>query len=205
MDGIPLLHLNGLGRGHHRITEKLFVGLYRNIGIDVYPLDINWYGGESFDEMMGKVLVEAGKMLKTSGRLIIMGTSAGGSLGLNAFHELSQGNVCFINDRGRLRVGDYLPTDRNSLQGRSHGSLAFRESVINAELILDKLTNEQKQRILIMTAAVDLVVPKHLSTINRVRTHQSMLTGHNFGNLRHWMSARKTIADFAAQTLPQKT
>ncbi|MCL2037844.1 hypothetical protein FWG95_02470 [Candidatus Saccharibacteria bacterium] len=206
MNSIPLLHLNGLGHGHNKIIQKLIVKYWRRAGLNIYSKDVNWYNDEDFDFIFAKILHKANEIYDKNGQLAIMGSSAGGSLALNIFKKMSDENknVCFINDRGRLRIGNYPPAARDSLKKRSHGSQIFQDSVMTAEANLERLTEVQKQRILVLLSFTDLIVPRHLAKIDEARIRRSIIPGHIAGYFEHLLFARKTVADFAKVALSAK-
>lgn len=204
---IPILYINGLDTGSIRIVDRLVSLWWRMAGAKMYYTRVNWFDDEGIETKIQRVASQAQGLLKSHGGVIILGSSAGGSLALNVFYQMRNQNICVVCSRARLRVGDYERTDRNSLYQRAHlaarrRSRSFYESVVRVEdEIIPNLTKGDKLRILIQSQLVDNVVPTNLMLIEGVREHRSCTVGHLGGFLAHMFTGRNITIDFAKYSL----
>lgn len=206
-DKLPTLYINGLGNGSIGAKDKLVMWWWKRIGVDFHHTQVNWYDGTSFDDRLAEIVGQADELIKQFGRVAIIGSSAGGSLALNTFFQLRNKNICVINAHGRLYVGNYTDSNRNSLYHRAHldttqPSQSFFDSVTRAENeAMPNLTDSDKERILVLSQLTDLVVPTELMSIDGVREHRSLAFGHSGGFLAHLLADRDLIIDFANKNL----
>jgi hypothetical protein len=201
------LYINGLGDGTTKLHNRLVAWWWKRRQIDLQHAHINWFDGQSLDEKIGSVKAQTQQLLQRFGSVVLIGSSAGGSLALNAFHEMSDQNICLVAAHARLKVGDYPDTHRVSLYHRAHmdtdrPSQAFMDSVIRAEThTLPDLSADEKDRTLTLSTLGDLVVPTHLMTIEGVQNHQSHTFSHTGGFLTQFLVDRDIIIDFATDAL----
>lgn len=197
---LAALYINGLGDGSIGLKDKLVQWWWRRSGMHFHHARVNWYDGRSFDELLAEIVVTANELITKFERVAIIGSSAGGSLALNTFFELRDKNIRVINAHGRLRKGDY--TNHNSLYHRAHldadkPSQSFYDSVLHAEReVLPCLTEQEKQRVLVLSQLTDLVVPTELMSIEGVKEHKSFAFGHSGGFLAHLFADRDLIIKF---------
>ena len=59
------------------------------------------------------------------------------------------------------------------------------------------LTEQDKERLLILTQLTDMVVPMDTMMIDGVKQHRSLAFGHSGGFLAHLLADRNMIAEFA--------
>lgn len=156
---------------------------------------------------MGDYCVEIKKLAKENKGVVLIGSSASGSLVLNLLQKLDLPNVLAVNAHGRLRSGDYENSDRNSLFRRAgldtedKKAQKFFDSVMLFERNQEKLTKDQKSRILNLTQLTDLVVPMETMQLDGVETHRSKVFGHSGGFLAHLITDRDLIIKFAEERL----
>lgn len=204
---IVFLYINGLGDGKTTFKDKVIERWWKRAGIDLLHSHTNWYDEASFDDKLLVVEQKVDEMLDTYSGVALIGSSAGGSLAVNAFHKLKGRNVCAIVAHGRLRAGNYSDYHRMSLYHRAHldtnkPSQSFFDGVAYAENItIPALTDQDKQRILVLSQLTDLVVPKDSMGIEGVQEHRSITFGHIGGFIAHLLACRGVIADFAQSSL----
>lgn len=118
---------------------------------------------ETFDQKLHRLLnlinsYETDNIRKLS----LLGTSAGGSLALNAYYEKKSKISKVINICGRLRVGISVhPT----LESAAKKSKSFYDSVTNCEAGLSTLTSQDKTHILTLKPLFDEIVPKQTTLV----------------------------------------
>ena len=200
---IGYLYINGLGDGATTLKDRVVKWWWQRKGLDIQHAHINWYDGKSLEEKLATVEQKVDEMLRNFGGVAIIGSSAGGSLAINSFYRLRDKNVCAVSTHGRLKAGDYPDSHRMSLYHRAHldtdkPSQSFFDSVTMAETqVILSLTEQDKERLLILTQLTDMVVPMDTMMIDGVKQHRSLAFGHSGGFLAHLLADRNMIAEFA--------
>lgn len=200
---IGYLYINGLGDGATTLKDRVVKWWWQRKGLDIQHAHINWYDGKSLEEKLATVEQKVDEMLSNFGGVAIIGSSAGGSLAINSFYRLRDKNVCAVSTHGRLKAGDYPDSHRMSLYHRAHldtdkPSQSFFDSVTMAETqVILSLTEQDKERLLILTQLTDMVVPMDTMMIDGVKQHRSLAFGHSGGFLAHLLADRNMIAEFA--------
>lgn len=208
---VGFLFINGLGDGQNTTKDKLVKWFWKRAGLYIQHAHINWYDGKSLEEKLEAVEQKVNEMLGSFGGVAIIGSSAGGSLAVNSFYRLRDKNVCVISAHGRLKVGDYPDGHRMSLHHRAHlddknPSPSFFDSVVMAETkATPRLTEQDKEKLLILTQLTDMVVPLDLMEIEGVQQHRSVAFGHSGGFLAHLLADRDLIVEFAVSVLDNKS
>lgn len=204
---IGYLYINGLGYGSTTLKDRVVKWWWSRAGLTIEHAHVNWYDDVDLANKLAVVEQKINQMLLSFKGLAVIGSSAGGSLAINAFYRLRQKNVCAINAHGRLKKGAYLPNNRMSLNHRAHldtsrPAQAFYDSVIMFENnVMPNLSNDEKQRLLLLTQLTDMVVPLDTMIIDGVRQHRSFTLGHSGGFLAHMLADRDLIRHFAEEQL----
>ncbi len=203
---ISYLFINGLGGGQPKWHERLAIWRWQKSGTKLHHYQANWHDGQSFESMLEEVTTEVDELLESTGKIALIGSSAGGSLALNTFFRSKDRNVSAVVAHGRLAKGDYPDEHRKSLQSsafhRDNPSQSFFDSVTFAENeVIPNLTDDDKQRLIILLQLTDRVVPLETMTIEGVQTHKSITFGHSGGFLAHLLADKSIIEDFAEQSL----
>lgn len=197
MDKTSFLYLNGLGDGRQHWHEKLAMRWWDKTGTTLEHFPVNWYAEPELDRLIESIAQKVDELLRSSGRVAIIGSSAGGSLAINVFHANRNKDIVVINAHGRLAKGDYSPEQGMSLENKAKRSTTFYESVERAEAAVLDFTDEEKRKILVLTQLTDMVVPMETMAIPGVRTHRSITFGHSGGFLSHLIVDRDMIVQFA--------
>ncbi len=204
---IPILYINGLGTGSARTIDRLIALWWQMAGAKMYYARVNWYDDEDIETKIQRVLSQAKDLLKVHGGVMILGSSAGGSLALNVFYQLRNQNICVVCSRARLRVGKYEQSDSRSLYrcarlGIQKQSKCFYDSVVRVEdEVIPSLTDSDKQRVFIQSQLVDNIVPTNLMSIKGISEHRSFAFGHFGGFLAHMFNGRNRTMYFAKSSL----
>lgn len=200
-ESTSILYINGFGNKLPNLTKKFIFFCWRNYNVKFCFTDIDWLDGETFECKKNKIKEIANKIISENGKIILFGLSAGGSLALNVFKELSPKDVFFVSINGCLHLGNYSNDDKGGIFEKNKikalkSSPAFLNSVINLEKnVIPNLSDEDKKRMLIFRPLIDSVVPKHLMKIEKVRTVNSLLIGHDSSMIYHTNFNKKTICD----------
>lgn len=197
MNKISFLYLNGLGDGRQQWHEKLAIRLWDKSGTPLEHFPVDWYAELELDQLVESVTQKVDELLRASGRVAIIGSSASGSLAINVFHANRKKDIIVINAHGRLAKGDYSSKQGMSLENRAKRSSTFYQSVERAEAAVLDFTGEEKRKILVLTQLTDMVVPMETMAIPGARTHRSIAFGHSGGFLAHLMADRDMIVEFA--------
>lgn len=200
---IGYLFINGLGDGKITFKDRLVRWWWARSGRTIEHAQINWYDGKELEDKLAAVRRKVDEMLGSFGNVAIIGSSAGGSLAVNSYYNLVDKNVCAVNAHGRLRAGNYAKSHRMSLYHRAHldtskPSQSFFDSVTKAEIeTIPNLSDDDKNRILVLTQLTDLVVPLDTMSIEGAHSHRSIAFGHSGGLLAHLLTDRDLIIGFA--------
>jgi pimeloyl-ACP methyl ester carboxylesterase len=181
------LYLNGLGNGKTRKRERLAMRYLARHDIEVEHVPIDWRSDKPFEKLFARLVKLTKAKLKEHGQLVLIGSSAGGSLALNIFKKVNDKNLSVVTLCSRLHEADLAWWDRRSLQrmayiGAPKASQLFVDSVTYcSKETIPSLTKADKQRIAIVRQLADDVVPKRTMGIEGVKTHKVLVIGHGWG------------------------
>lgn len=184
---VHVLYFNGLGTGKLRKREKLAINHLAKRGIDVEHVGINWRSGEGFDSLFDRMTKLTQSKLREHGRLVLVGSSAGGSLAINILARLHDKNLSAVTLCSRLNTSDLAWWDFRTLKRMSHlgtsqASQAFYDSVAHCGAVSAKqLTKSDKQRLILVHQWADFVVPRRTMGIDGVRVYHVPGLGHGWG------------------------
>lgn len=190
MAEIVSLYLHGLGRDELRTNERRILERNQRKGIKFEPAYIDWRSSETFQQLLSRITTQALSLLDNmneSGRLLLEGSSAGGSLAINALSRINDARVRAISHSGRLTVGRFSQNSWRNLEhcahlGTSRASQSFYDSVVYCETVTaPALTQEDKRRVLITKPWADEVVPVSTMDMEGVPTVSVHMIGHSFG------------------------
>lgn len=149
-------------------------------------------------------------MLQHYDGVAILGSSAGGSLAINAFAKLKEKNVCVVAAHSRLAVGNYANNQKSSLyhsarMGKKISAPSFYESVKIAEDVsIPSFSKLDKRRIMIMVQLTDGVVPLETMYIDGAWQMRTKALGHRMGFISHFIVKRDKVIEFANEVLSHK-
>ena len=204
---VGYLYINGLGDGRTTLRDRVVAWWWKRAGLEIRHAHVDWYNNIGLEQKLDTITQQVDEMLTMFGGVALVGSSAGGSLAINAFDRSKDKNVCAINAHGRLKVGNYSDSHRMSLHHRAHldgnkPSQSFYDSVTMAETVaIPSLDDQEKSRVMILTQFTDLVVPIETMHIEGVKTHRSMAFGHSGGFMAHLFADRDLIAQFTESQL----
>ncbi len=184
---IYALFFNGLTDGTTRKREQLAINYLAERGIIVEHIPINWRSDELFTDMIAGLTELTSQKLKEHGELLLIGSSAGGSLALNVFKQVNSRNLYAVTLCSRLHDAKLPWWDRRTMErmayiGTPKASQAFVDSVAyctNTTILA--LTSEDKERIVIVQQLADSVVPRPTMGIEGVQVHKVAAIGHGWG------------------------
>jgi alpha-beta hydrolase superfamily lysophospholipase len=113
---IYALFFNGLTDGTTRKREQLAINYLRKHGIIVEYVPINWRSDEPFTDMLARLTKLTGQKLKEHGKLLLIGSSAGGSLALNVCKQVNSKHLYAITLCSRLHDAKLAWWDRRTMQ-----------------------------------------------------------------------------------------
>lgn len=204
---IGYLYVNGLNDGQTKPHDRLAMWWWQRKGAELRHAHVDWFDGQGIDSKIGYVGDQVKEMLGQFGGVALVGSSAGGSLALNTFHELQDANICAVMAHARLKVGRQPIDARASLYRRAYmdtarPSRAFMDSVSQAENVtIPGLTQEERQRLLTLSSIADGTVPTKLMTTRSIANHRSLTFGHAGGFIAHFIADRDMIMNFAESSL----
>jgi hypothetical protein len=148
---------------------------------------IDWYADESFQALLARTVKITKAQLKEGGDLVLVGSSAGGSLAVNIVGELHDSHLSAVTLCSRLHEAPLKWWDRRNLTrmahiGSKHPAQAFYDSVIYCgTTTIPKLIAKDKQRVIITQQWADFVVPRQTMDIPDVRIYRVSGLGHGWG------------------------
>ncbi len=184
---IVILYLNGLSKGHVRRREKIAIHYLAKYNIEVIPAQIDWHSDESFRTLLGRMVRMTNKLLDEHGRIVLVGSSAGGSLAINILGRIDNKRLSAVTLCSRLNLANLRWWDRRSLERMSHmhtmwPSYKFHTSVTYCSTkTIPALTKQAKKRVTIVKQWIDFVVPRKTMNIDGVQTHHVPAIGHAWG------------------------
>lgn len=162
---IDALYYNGLERTKVGVPEKALKHYLKGRGINLEHGAVDWHSGRAFTDLLNIQTKKAQQKLRQNGRLLIVGASAGGSLGVNVFQRVrAEGQDLDVSlvalsawlqvfDREQLDYVAFHRTDKKP-------SEAFRDSVLYcSETASGQLTDDDKARMLTTYPRADGTVP----------------------------------------------
>lgn len=199
------LFFNGLGGGRTRKRERLAMHYLAKRDIQVEHIQIDWWTDEPFEMLLERVTAVVRERLKQHGILVLIGSSAGGSLALNVFKKVNDEDLSVVTLCSRLREVELSWWDRRTLRrmaylGTPKASQAFYDSVIYCtNKTVELLTPADKQRITIIRQLADDVVPRQTMEIEGVKSHKAKAFGHGWGiaeavrKLPEWLDNKASV------------
>lgn len=184
---IHALYFNGLTDGTTRKREQLAIKYLAKHGIIVEHIPINWRSDEQFPDMLDRLTKITQQKLKEHGKLLLIGSSAGGSLALNVFKAVDNKNLyaitlCSRLHNAKLAWWDWRTMQRMAYIGTPKASQKFVDAVTYcSDKTIPSLTKQDKQRIIIVQQLADGVVPRPTMSIEGTQTHKVWAIGHGWG------------------------
>jgi pimeloyl-ACP methyl ester carboxylesterase len=199
-----VLYINGLGNGQIRWRERVMQRHWQKAGVDLICAQVNWYDGKNLKNKLRQIDGKLDPLIKKYEKVILLGTSAGGSLALNTFVKHRNKKLYCVNAHGRLARGNIRWPDYRNLGWAAHlkngqkSSKAFYDSVALCEdKSISKLKKENLKRILILKPWIDFIVPLKTMNVKGAATTMTILPGHKAAGLSHLIFCRDLILAFA--------
>jgi len=187
MTELYALYFNGLGSGKTRWIERLAFHYLAKRGIHVTHAHVDWQSDESFTSLFECMTKLTRAQLREHGSLLLVGSSAGGSLAVNIAARLHDKDLRVITLCSRLRLAklpwwDYRSLERMAYLGTPKASQSFFDSVTHCSLqAIPQLSKADKQRIIIVRQWADTVVPRATMGIEGVCYYNVPALGHGWG------------------------
>jgi pimeloyl-ACP methyl ester carboxylesterase len=184
---IRALYFNGLGSGKTRKREWFAMRYLAKHGIQVEHISIDWRSDEPFEELLERLVSLTRHKLEEHGKLVLIGSSAGGSLALNIFRKINNKNLSVVTICSRLHDARLARWDRRTLErmayiGTLKASPLFVDSVAYCtNQTIPGFTKTDKQRVIIVRQLADDVVPKRTMEIEGIKIHKVFAIGHGWG------------------------
>jgi len=181
------IYFNGLGTGQMRKREKLAMRYLAKHGIQVEHVRIDWRSSESFESILKRTVQRTKMALKQYDKVLLVGSSAGGSLVVNIMSRLHNQNLYGVTLCSRLHSAKLPWWDRRTLTrmayiGTSKASRSFYDSVTYCgKKAIPELTNADKARLIIVRQWADDVVPRATMNIPGVENYKVPAFGHGWG------------------------
>ena len=148
---------------------------------DLYPEieQIIWKNEIGLTPKLKQITDRIDKLIAEGNTVSLIGTSASGSLMLNAFIERKDSIKKVVNVGGFLRPGER--TGNRSFDERSAVSIGFRESVLRVASLESTLTQEDRKKILTVRPLWDELVPPETVVVKGALNKQVPMIEHVLG------------------------
>lgn len=197
-----LIYINGLGEGVSAFKKYFLKRSWGRVGVDIIFFEVDWYKSvfENIKYDLEKLLADS---LLEYDTVIILGVSAGASLGFHAFAEQPK-NVFLINANGRIKDTKYPVKNPYSPKSvallKSHPRApAFYHCLLELYRPTHQLKEMQKRRILTLKPLVDRKVPPHLMSIDKVTEIRTFALGHGPACVYHALFCKRKILRFVKE------
>lgn len=198
---VAVLLVNGLGDGSIRWRERYMRTYWQKAGVDFHFAAIHWYDDGSFTDKLHQVETRLDALLSEYKKVILLGSSAGGSLALQMYIKHQAEGLWLVIAHGRLCHGRQHWPDYRTLEWAAHlrserSTRAFYDSVIKCEN--DVLPNFSKDNhVLNLKPLVDFVVPIGTMSLPGAVERRTISFGHKWAGLSHLLWCRNLILRFA--------
>jgi hypothetical protein len=184
---LHILYFNGLGTGKTRRREIVAMRYLEKRGLSAVHVHVDWYSNEPFEDLLDRMLRTVEAELQNRNKVILVGSSAGGSLVVNILGKLHNKNVLTISLCSRLHLAklpwwDWRSLKRMAYMGKPKESRNFYESVTYcSKVTIPRLTQMDKKRLVIVRQWADDIVPRATMDIDGVRVFRAPALGHGWG------------------------
>lgn len=146
------------GLGDRVPRHQWLTKFWKKEGMEVIIHTAHWNNtNEPFQPKLNRLIRHIDQIAHKNKKLTLIGTSAGGSLVINAFTKRPSKIHRVISVCGRVRKGNHVFP---SLELAAKGFPAFTESVIACEKELPRLAKKDKEKIMtVRCSLVDVLVP----------------------------------------------
>lgn len=187
-----LIIIPGLG-DDVRYTKFLTRNWEKKYNIRPHVVAFGWSGdAQKFQERYEKVEKYMDEFLENNKNVSILGISAGGSAVINLFYPRRDKIKKLVTVCGRVRD----PNVRKMWNHKPEVLGVYQESVKLCEKNLDKLTLDDKKRILTISPFYDEVVPLRTMTIEGANNEKVFAAQHMVSIALSMSLYSKTIVDF---------
>lgn len=169
-------------------------------GIKMVKFETKWKSAENYSNKLKRLV----KLINSKQVVSLLGTSAGGSLVINAWERSKKRVKKVVIVCGRLKRGSIKGWQGFETQTKS--CPAFAESVVNCERIINKLSaNDRKLMMTIRAGWGDELVPRETATIDGARNETVPCWGHglSIGLVLTWFS--KMWTDWVQEKVKGRT
>lgn len=178
--------------GKHLV--KLLPRFWDNRGFPIHVVFPHWEEGTTFTPKLNKITEQIDQLISDDHRVSVIGQSAGGSAGLNAFCLRKDVMEAAINVTGRLREGMNV---RPTLEEAASKSPAFKESVLLFERENEiGLTGKDRKRVLTIRPWWDEVVPAATVPLQGATNLVAPMVEHSLGGIYVMSVYSKVLQDF---------
>jgi pimeloyl-ACP methyl ester carboxylesterase len=177
----------------------LFESWWKKDGFEVLTFKTGWKSEESFENKLER-LNELIKEKSKDKKVVLIGTSAGGSLAINAYYKSPDKIKKVITVCSRLKQGEL--DGFRGFKARTKGYPTFAESIIKTEEIEKQLTQEDKKRIMTVRAMLgDELVPGNTAMIDNATNITVPTMEHNISIALSLTVFSKPLVEFIEEKI----
>lgn len=172
MSKLAVIYLPGLGDRNPR-GQRFVVRLWRLWGVRAELFHMNWGDGEAWQPKFDRLLKRIDELAAEGKSIGLVGASAGAGAVINAWAARPDKVVGAVTIAGKINHPETIGPKY------SMGNLAFVESARMVPASLEKLSTEDRQRLLSIFSIADPVVAKRDSQVAGARNRYTVIMGHS--------------------------
>lgn len=173
-----VVYVPGLGGENILQYQRQITYDWKSEKRDVLFLETNWRGGEAYQQKIKRLVADVELHIGNEHeRLVLVGSSAGGSMAVNLFNELKvhYENIKCVSISGKLKRPQLI----GQAYRRPHPALV--DSVVATEKVVAELSQTDKQKMLTMGPLFDEVIALKDMRISGVKHRRIPTLGHVIG------------------------
>lgn len=171
-----VIFLQGLGDNKpNRVGLNCLAWLWGKQGLKITVCHIGWADSEPFNLKLDRLIKDIDSLYSQHAEVSLVGTSAGASLALNAYSLAQEKIHRLVYISGKLRN----PENVNPRYFKKNP--AFKQSLYLSEANFQKLTDQDKRKMLYLHALRDTLVPPKLNKPTGIRSRAVLAFGHVVG------------------------
>jgi hypothetical protein len=167
-----VIYFPGLGDEKTDKAQMFMLSFWKIYGLNPVYHPMIWIDKKSFSEKLESILEEVDSYIAKGDKVSLVGVSAGGSIAINVYAQRRKDIYRVACVCGKLKNPQ---TIRESTYSRN---LAFKGSLAELEKSLPSLSNEDRRKILSLSAIRDQQVPPADTIIEGARSGKLPMTGH---------------------------
>jgi predicted alpha/beta hydrolase family esterase len=158
-----IIYLPGLGDHTNAQIQIRYLAKWRKYNLETHFAHINWHDNEKFEDKLNRVIKLVDEFSNQSGTVSLVAASAGCSMAINVYCARKSKISSVVLICGKIRNPGAIISTRKS------NNPSLQDSVILSDSLVNKLSNNDKAKMLTVRPLIDETVNKSDGTINGVK------------------------------------